>query len=379
MKLCVIITVSQNLYSLYRDQFKYLQSKGFEITAIASPGPEHELLRKQGIRTVEIPMRKRPSPLFDLYSLFRLWLHLLTNRYNIVSVSTPKASLLGTLAGKLSFHKNLIFTLRGRAYENEIGIKLKFYQFIDRFICFSSSKVFCISKELREDFVNNRYVEPEKILVIGEGSSNGVDLSRFTKSPALAKKANEVRSFFNIAPDDKVLLYSGRLRTDKGINELVSAFELLLEIPNLHLIIQGAMDDTDPLNENTLRIIDDNPRIHLASWAYDVEKYFQCADIFVFPSYREGFGNVAIEASAMELPVVSFDVIGCRESVRHNETGMLVKPKSSIELANAIKLLLNDHNLATRLGKQGRLRVEEHFDSKLIWEGIYQLYSQFRV
>ncbi|BEI22398.1 glycosyltransferase family 4 protein [Vibrio fluvialis] len=374
MKLCVIITVSQNLYSLYRKQFSYLKSKGYDITAIAAPGPEHKLLRSQGIKTVEINMVKRPSPLLDLVSLFKLWKHFLFNRYDVVSVSTPKASLLGALAGYFSFHPNIIFTLRGRAYENEVGIKRKIYMQIDKLICSISKKVFCISKEIMNDCINSGIVSKEKIFVLGQGSSNGVDLSIFTRNDELSKKSNAIRQRLEIKESDIVLLYSGRLRNDKGIRELLDAFELI-NSEDCKLIIQGEFDNTDPLPHVYRKKIESNERIYLEGWSFNVETYFSCADIFVFPSYREGFGNVAIEASAMELPVVAFDVVGCRESVVHNSTGVLVKARSVNDLALGIEQLIHDEQLRSTFGKNGRARIEKYFDSYVIWDSLHDVYS----
>ncbi|MCR9628123.1 glycosyltransferase family 4 protein [Vibrio antiquarius] len=374
MKLCVIITVSQNLYSLYRKQFSYLMSQGYDITAIAAPGPEHELLRRQGIKTVEINMVKRPSPFQDLCSLLKIWKHLLLNRYDIVSVSTPKASLLGSLAAFFSFHKNIIFTLRGRAYENEVGLKRKFYTFIDKVICFISTKVFCISKEIMDSCIENKIVSKDKIFVLGQGSSNGVDLGIFTKNDNLIEKSIEIRSRLGIGSDELVLLYSGRIRNDKGIRELVDAFGKVSLKHSCHLIIQGEFDNTDPIDDDYIKKLNNNPRIYLEPWSFEVEKYFATADIFVFPSYREGFGNVAIEASSMELPVIAFDVIGCRESILDHQTGLLVEPYSVHSLSEAISQLIDNPELRKKYGKLGRERVEKHFDSKIIWDNLSSVY-----
>ncbi|MEZ9291438.1 glycosyltransferase family 4 protein [Vibrio lentus] len=377
MKLCVIITVSQNLYSLYRKQFSYLQSKGYEITAIAAPGPEHDILRKQGINTIEIDMVKRPSPFLDFISLFKIWKHLIFNRYDIISVSTPKASLLGSLAARFSFHKNIIFTLRGRIYENEVGAKKKIYMLIDKLICFLSKKVFCISNEIMKDCIDNSIVSQNKIFVLGSGSSNGVDLDIFTKSKVLNDQAGVIRSRLDINRDDIVLLYSGRLRNDKGIRELLDAFEIIDNI-DCKLIIQGEFDDTDPLPQIYRDKIEFNDRVHLEGWSFNVEKYFACADIFVFPSYREGFGNVAIEASSMELPVIAFDVVGCRESVVDGKTGILVEARSVRDLAETIDRLINDQELRMVLGKNGRIRIEKYFDSHVLWEQLHLVYSEMK-
>ncbi len=376
MKLCIIITASQNLYSLYRGQFLFLKEAGIEVTAIASPGVEHEMLRAQGIHTVEIPMCRGNPPIFkDLYSLFLIWKHLLLNRYDIVSVSTPKASFLGALASLLSFHTKVIFTLRGRAYENKNGVIKKAYMLIDKIICLIATKVFCISKEIREDFIKTGLVNKNKIFVIGEGSSNGVDLSKFTRTKVLEKNAIKIRNRLSIPIGEVVILYSGRIRRDKGINELVKAYEILLRKGvKSHLVIQGEFEDIDPIAGEVRSLIESIPTIHIESWSLCVEEYFAMADIFAFPSHREGFGNVAIEASAMRLPIVAFDVVGCRESVLDKVTGYLIEPFSVEKYSNSLELLILDYQKRTEMGRKGRLRIVESFDSKVIWNEILNVY-----
>ncbi|WNC69557.1 glycosyltransferase family 4 protein [Thalassotalea nanhaiensis] len=376
MKLLVIITVSQNLFSLYRDQFQYFKELGVDVTAIAADGPEHEMLRAQGIRTIKVPMVKRPSPFSDMKSLILIWSHMLVNRYDIVSISTPKASLLGALASFFSLHKNVVFTLRGRAYENETGFKRKFYTLIDKLICKISKKVFSISKELGNELITSGLINKEKLHLIGEGSSNGVDLTRFSKANIDEQTIHDLKKKLLIQNNTKVILYSGRIRKDKGIEELVQAFKILNKQYNeVILLIQGEEDHTDPLSANIIAEIKKNNNIIRAPWSFEVEKYFAIADIFAFPSYREGFGNVAIEASAMSLPVIAYNVMGCRESVVNSKTGLLVTPFLINDFADKLLLLLNDEPLRIRLGKQGRERIVDSFDSRYIWSQILQLYK----
>ena len=366
-----------NLWSLYRDQFLYLQSKGFEVTAIASPGLEHRRLKQQGINVVSIPMKKIPAPLHDLLALGRLLWFFLNNRFDIVSISTPKASLLAGLAAFITNQNKIIFTVRGRAYENKKGIAKKIFESIDRFICFISDSIFSISNEIKKDFIEKQYCNPKKIFVIGSGSSNGVDLNRFTKNGKLLEQGRLIRQEHGVPIDSICILYSGRIRKDKGINELVTAFSKISENrKDVHLLLQGQFDLDDPLETKTIQAIRQNSYIHCAGWCEDVEKYFCAADIFAFPSHREGFGNVAIEASAMELPVVGFDVVGCRESIVNNVTGILCSKIDSKLFKDAMLKLIEDFKLRHNLGEAGRKRVENEFDSMVIWDQLIQVYHK---
>lgn len=377
IRLCVIVTVSMNLYSLYRDQFAYLTENGFEINTVAAPGIEHQKLREQGIESIEIKMKKKPSIFYDIYSFFKFLAFFKKNQFDIISISTPKASFVAGLAAFLTGQKRIMYTVRGRAYEYSNLFTRKFYILIEKFLCKISKKVFSISHEIKNDFIKLGICKSNKIFVIGLGSSNGVDLTKFTLNESLKRAGEKIRDFFKIDKNDVCLLYSGRIRKDKGINELVLAFkEISEEYSNVHLIIQGSFDNVDPLNPNVLEHINLNERIHLASWCRDVERYFAACDIFVFPSHREGFGNVAIEASALEIPVIAFNVIGCRESVEDKVSGLLAEKIDVKLLKDTIVKLIKDQDLRQKLGKNGRKRVEKNFDSCYIWDELKKKYLE---
>lgn len=375
-KICVVIGTAMNLNSLYKDQFNYLIENGFDVTGVAPKGIEHDWLRGDGIKTKVINIERTPSPLKDLISLVNLTWFFCFNRFDIVSVSTPKASLLGALAAFFTFHRNIIYTLRGRAYETSTGIKRRFFEVIELFICSVSKKVFCISHELKEDFVNRKLCASSKIFVIGKGSSNGVDLNIFTKNEKTLSHAQSIRDKYGLKETDILLLNSGRLRKDKGINELVRAFrELSKDYSNVYLLLQGKIEEFDPLENDVIQDIEKNEKIFLEGWSKSIEIYLAACDIFVFPTHREGFGNVALEASAMEKPVVAFDVIGCRESVNNGVSGILCGPISVQNLKSSLELLIVNRDKRIELGKMGRLWIESNFRSENIWEKLVEVYD----
>ncbi|MFV8280288.1 glycosyltransferase family 4 protein [Christiangramia marina] len=375
-KICVVIGSAMNLHSLYKDQFKFLQENGYEITGVAPDGIEHEWLQNDGIRTKIIHLKRPPSPVNDLWSLLQLSWFFMFNRFDIVSISTPKASLIGALAASLTFQKKIMYTLRGRAYEMETGWKRKFYETIEKFVCAVSVKVFCISHELKDDVIKSGICKKEKIFVIGSGSSNGVDLIKFNLSLENLEQGRKVRKKLGLKREDLLILYSGRIRKDKGINELVLAFNrIALSRKNVFLLIQGKYDHFDSLTEEVLFLITKHPRIFQEGWKRNTEKFYAAADIFAFPSHREGFGNVALEASAMELPVIGFNVIGCRESISHGVSGLLIDEINSTQLEIGLVELIEKPKLRKELGRKGRCRIESEFDSKILWRELLNSYN----
>jgi len=376
-KICVVIGTAMVLNSLYKGQFKFLMDNGFEITGLAPKGIEHEWLRNDGIKTKVILLKRLPSVFHDTLSVVQLTWFFLFNRFDIISISTPKAALVGAIASFITFHKNVIYTQRGRVYENTTGFKRFFYESIERFIFKVSKKIFCISHELKDEFVLKKYCSPNKIFVINSGSSNGVDLQIFTKNPVNIKEGSSIREKFGLKPEDILILYSGRLRKDKGINELVYAFlDLTKSYSNLYLLLQGRFEEIDPINSDVKREIENNRKVFTEPWSKLIDKYLAAADIFAFPSHREGFGNVAIEASAMELPVVGFNVTGCRESINNGISGILVEPISSNSLKNGLEQLIINPDLRKKLGENGRKWVEKEFDSKIIWDELLKVYNE---
>ncbi len=335
------------------------------------------MIKSQGVSPVAINIERNPSPLKDLLSVFRLWLFFVSNRFDVISVSTPKASLLGVIAARLSGQKNVVYMIRGRAYENLSGVKRKCYELLDGLICSLSRKVHSISFELANEYVESGLCSEEKMVVLGQGSSNGVDLKRFSMSRYSGEDVREIKSIVGLE-EGFVFLYSGRLRRDKGVNELVSAFLSLQKkvSSNVYLLLVGEYESFDLLEDETLIAIEECSSIVRLSWSNYVEDYFAIADVFVFPSYREGFGNVAIEASAMNIPVIAYDVVGCRESVKNDVTGILCNPYSVDELHDAMLRLYEDRELRNRLGDSGRERVLESFSSEVVWDNLIEFYTK---
>jgi len=370
LRLCFIASPAFGL-TLHHKQLLFWINSGFEVHYINGPGPQHhESARKIGIKTYVVPIERYPSPIKDLISLIKIWWVLLRDKFDVVHISTPKASFLGALAARLSGNHRLYYLVRGRPYESFTGWRRNIVAICEWLTCHLSSCVVPICHELGDRLVKEGLCPPNKICVIGSGSSAGIDLNQYTRTPGNIAQGRQIREQLNIKPNDLAILFVGWLRKEKGTNELVEAFELLSkQYSHLHLLLLGNCESSDPLNPQVYDLIENHHRIHHLPWRPDPAPVYTAADIVAFPSYREGFGNVALEASAMELPVVASDIMGCREAVVNGVTGLLVPRADSPALKEALKELVNDRNLCRKLGQNGRRRVELEFSRELVLQG----------
>lgn len=376
-RLCVIINLAFG-FSMLRKEWKYYMEHGFDVLGISGPGPEHhKIVQEMGMKIHVVPIERYPSPLKDFISLIHLWWFLLWHRFDIVHVSTPKAGLLGALAARLSGHSRLIYVVRGRAYENMTGLRRKLMSFFEWFTCLLARRVIPICHKLSEVIVKEGLCSARKIRVIGSGSSRGVDLEQYTLTEEAIAAGKSVRRGLGISEDGLVILSVGWLRRDKGINELISAFDSLAEqYPNIHLILLGNYELTDPLEPEVVFSIGNHLRIHHLPWRNEPVGVYAASDILAFPSYREGFGTVAIEASAMELPVVASDIMGCREAVKDGVSGLLFPMADAKALEKVLKRLIDEPSLRKELGQNGRNRVEKEFRNEIIYEGMLEQFHE---
>lgn len=377
IRLCVIINPSFGLTLPYGKRWEYLKENNFECWAIAGPGPEHEQVRARGVQTKVIEMQRYPSPLKDIFSLIWMWWYLLFHRFDVIEISTPKASFLGAIAAFFSGHRHILYLVRGRPYENMSGLKRKLLSFLEKLTCHLSSVVVPISKELGANLVNERICPVGKIRIIGSGSSKGVDLSRFSRTPEHLLTKNAFRRQIGINDNDVVGLFVGWLRREKGVNELVRSFsEVAKYRTNAHLLLLGDYERSDPLEKEREELINSHPQIHHLPWSKDPAEVYGAADFVVFPSWREGFGNVPLEAGAMGLASIVSDIPGLREAVLHNKTGLVVGCSDLAALIDAINCLIDNPTLRERLAKAAHHRVTTEFRQEIIWKGTADIFCE---
>jgi glycosyltransferase involved in cell wall biosynthesis len=284
--------------------------------------------------------------------------------------------LLGSLAAWLTRQPLRIVTLRGAFYDQATGLRRQLFLWSERLSCALAHRVATICHELRYLAVQNRVCGPDKIRTYLSGSSNGIDLARFSPTPERTAAGRELRRRQGI-PDNAIVIGNiGRLHREKGIGELLAAFETLLARGrNVYLVLVGDFDTVHPLSEDARRRIQTHPRVIRIGHRPQIENLYPAMDIFAFPTYREGFGNVALEASAMGLPIVASDVIGVRESAPDGIASILVPPRDAAALADALDRLISDADLRQHLAAAGQRRARKEFARERVWRAILADYA----
>jgi glycosyltransferase involved in cell wall biosynthesis len=373
IRLCIISTIPQTIRAFFGDQLTYLQEHDFDITIITSSAVTSQDYSKDlpsGIKLLAVKMSRTITPLDD-FRAFRYILRAIEHgNFDIVQYVTPKAALLGAIASCFAKVPVRLYLMWGIYYVTQKGFKKFVFKTVEKIVCYCSTAVAPDSKGNVKFAVDEGLCEVDKISLVGHGSANGVDTRRFDPDKC-SRDGRQMRSELKIPQTAKVFGCIAATVGDKGINELVEAFdEIAREYSDVYLLYIGQPTEKDNVRGTTLQTMKTNPRIIVLGWQTEPEKYLAAMDIFVLPTYREGFGVANIEASAMGLPVISTNVPGPQESIVDGQTGILVPPKEVAPLANAMRELIRRPLYARELGKAGRKRVQECYEQKELWQAI---------
>jgi glycosyltransferase involved in cell wall biosynthesis len=377
VRLCRVTTSDLSLAALFRGQHRYFIERGYEVWGAALPDSGCSVeAEAEGLRFQPVPMSRRFGVLEDLRGLIALYRFFRREDFDVVEASTLKAEFLATVAAWLARVPLRVVTLRALPYELNYGLVGIVIKNMIRVACRLSHQVLPICHEIRERCEKDNLCNIDKVRVVLAGSSNGVDLRRFTLTDELRDEGREIRQRAGFPDDAIVVGIVARLKIEKGLCELIEAFRSLEDRwPQLRLLVVGDFETMqDPVPPDVEDVIRNHPRIHFAGLQGRTDPYYAAMDVLALPTHREGFGNVIIEASAMELPVITCDTMGCREAAADGESGILVPVGDAEALAVAIERLLADEALRTRLGQQGRRRIEELFDQQEFWPALEAVY-----
>lgn len=377
-KIAIVTTIGLSLDKLFPDFYPLVMSKGYEVVGICAQDNYVENVRRQGIRVITVPMTRDFAPVQDLKCLWLLYRIFKREKFDLIHYSTPKASLLSVLAASLAGRAILLYTLRGLIHTSFAGGVRRFItRFCEKIACRSANYVIAISDSLKKEVIQEGLLPENRIHVIGAGSSKGVNLQQFELNSKTAAEAASIRQNLGIRKSGIVIGYAGRLTEEKGIAELLMAFSNIRRADDrVRLLLIGDIDKRNPLPDKIIQQIKTNNSIYSVPFNDNVAGFMAATDIFVLPSYRDGFGNVLIEASAMSRPVIGTDISGCRDAVLDGKTGMLVKARDVTSLENALRVLVDNQDKREKMGINGRKWVEENFDRKIVWEKLMAVYDQ---
>lgn len=367
IKLCRIVTVPFFFRTLLQRQLVDVAASGIDVTLVASPGPEWEAVRGTiPARVRVLPISREPAPLRDLLSLARLIRYFRRERFDIVHSTGPKAGLLASIAGLIAGVPVRLHTFTGQPWVEMHGLAGRVARAGDKVTGRLTTSCYTDSASQRDFLISQGIVADTKLQVFSSGSIAGVDLEKFTREGKEGAR-EAVRAELGIQGGAVVIVFVGRVAKDKGIRELVQAFQLLRDRhPALHLLLVGPVDERAGSEPEVLEAIDLDPRIHPVGFQGDPERYLVASDIFCIPSYREGFGTVAVEAAALALPVVATRVAGLVDAVVDGQTGILIPAKDVQETARALEELIDDPATRQRMGEAGKARAHAYFDARII-------------
>lgn len=389
LKLIRAVTVSQSI-GFYLPLVSKLQSKGYEVVSLSSPGPELQKLRNQGVRCIEIPMERHISLKNDFISLCRLIRTFHKEKPDIIHSMTPKAGMLCMVAAWICRVPVRIHTFTGLVWPTSSGLKRRILMATDWLTCACSTHIIPEGEGVKSDLLNHGITQ-KPLKVLGYGNVRGIDLVHYDRTAEVMGEAERIKKEVlnaGIPSDDMpkgeeifTFIFIGRIVRDKGINELVSAFrKLQMAHPQVRLLLVGEYEeDLDPILPETKREIDENPGILAVGRQNDVRPWLAASDALVFPSYREGFPNVVIEAGAMGLPSIVTDINGSREIIEEGQNGIIIPSKDEEALYDGMLRFAEQPQLVSSLSSHARELVAKRYEQGFVQKCLLDFYRDVDV
>ena len=376
-KLIRITTIPLSLEKLLEGQLSFM-NEHYEVTAVSA---EKERLEKYGIdnnvETYHVEMTREITPVKDLQALIKLFRFFKKEKPAIVHTHTPKAGIVGMLAAKLAGVPLRLHTVAGMPLLETSGTKRKILEQVEKLTYSLATKVYPNSRGLKKIILDHNFSGPEKLKVLGKGSSNGIDTNYFDPSQFSVDIKNSIRKEWKIPEEDLVYIFIGRLVSEKGINELVAAFkDLQLLHTNISLLLVGPFEeDLDPLYPETHHEIEKNPKIITTGYQIDVRPFLAISNVLTFPSYREGFPNVVMQAGAMGLPSIVSNINGCNEIITSGENGIIIPVKNKQKLLEAMQKLIENPDLRKNLSLRSREVICKNYERREFWQILLKEYK----
>ena len=377
-KLIRITTVPISLEKLLEGQLGFMKAY-FEVVAISAEKEKLEAYgKKEGVRVFSLELTRKITPIKDIAAVFKLYRFLKKEKPSIVHTHTPKAGIVGMTAAWFAGVPNRLHTVAGMPLMEASGFKRKVLNFVEKLTYRFATEVYPNSKGLYDFIIAENFTKASKLSIIGNGSSNGIDTKYFDPVSYSENDKISLRDKLKIPQGHFLYIFVGRLVKDKGINELITAFSKLSDSnKTISLLLVGPFEnDLDPLLPETLSTIEKHPNIYTVGYQSDVRPYFSIADALIFPSYREGFPNVVMQAGAMGLPSIVTDINGCNEIIAHGKNGLIIPSKDTQALYNSIKQLSTKPSLFANLKANSREMITSRYERQQVWDALLFEYQR---
>lgn len=371
-KICFVTTVSITIKAFVMPLIHYLdQNTDWELTVICDEDPALKELLPEKVRFIPISM-KRGISLGGIGAMVKMAKLFRKEKFDLVQYSTPNASLYASMAAKLAGVPVRLYCQWGIAYVGFRGMKRRVFKTVEKIVCSLSTRI------EPDSFGNLNFSRSEKLYnekksaVIWNGSASGVSLEKFDiRQKELWRK--QIHSRLGIGEKDFVYGFIGRINRDKGINELFAAFRRVLqENKNAYLILVGTPEKEELLDQELYQWAKNEPHVIFCGFSTEVEKYVAAMDVYILPSYREGFGSAVVEAEAMGVPVIISDIPGPRDAMIENATGLVVKKADPETLYEAMERIKSDDALRQKLGQAAYKLATEKFEQTQLMHHILE-------
>jgi glycosyltransferase involved in cell wall biosynthesis len=371
-KICFVTAAPLTLRAFMRNHLLRL-SETYEVSAVADFKPDElETDWLPGVQLAAIPISRQIRPAADLRALIALYRHFRSGRFDVVHSVTPKAGLLAMTAARFAGIPHRIHCFTGQVWATRHGLGRTLLKGADRLIAANASHVLTDSHSQRDFLEDEGVIRKGRADVLGQGSISGVDLERFHPDDATRAR---IRDGLGIPHQACLLLFVGRLNPDKGVLDLARAFAQLAHNNGTVWLAMAGPDEArvgaqfeELCGEaiNHVRRIDYTPA---------PEHYMAAADVFVLPSYREGFGSVVIEAAACGLPAVASRIYGLTDAVEEGSTGLLHPPGDVEAMHDHLQLLCADETHRRLMGEKARERAISNFSMESVTADLLDYYE----
>ncbi len=366
-----VVNISFVLPYYIGEQFDNFQTLGIKTYVACTPSNHlQEYSVQKNFTPISVNIFREINPIADFKAILFLRKEIIKEKIDIVVGHTPKGAMIAMVASYFAGVKQRIYFRHGLMYETSKGIKRRLLKGIERLTAGLATKVVCVSESVKQLSESQKLGNPKKNILLNKGTCNGLNSVKFSRDSISLSDVEALKLKYNVSVNDIVVGYVGRIVKDKGINELLSAWKILTsKYDNLKLLLVGPFEERDSIGSSQKEYITSNSSIIHTGLIDDVTPLYMLMDMFVLPSYREGFPTVILEASAMELPIITTRSTGCLDAIIENETGIFSEIEGNALMRNIEFYLLNK-DIGKQHGINGRKFVVENFDQNIVWKAI---------